>query len=94
MLFFLKRNLFRSYIHYVIRDDHITEADAAGVKRVAPFVFIPVQETEHYNGNPAVNKNGIYQQIQPGFKGSANLPEHRNREDVLPYTNDLPYLDG
>ena len=93
-LFFLKCNLLRSHIHHVIRDDHIVEADAAGMKRVAPFVFVPMQETEHHDGDPAVNEDGICQKIQPGFKGSANLPEHRDREDVLPYADDLPNLDG
>lgn len=93
-LFFLKCNLLRSHIHHVIRDDHIVEADAAGMKRVAPFVFVPMQETEHHDGDPAVNENGIYQKIQPGFKRSANLPQYCNREDILPYADDLPYLDG
>ena len=93
-LFFLKSNLFRSHVHYVIRDYYIVEADAAGVKRVAPFVFVPVQETQHHNGNPAINEDRIRQQVQPGLKGCPNLPEHRNREDILSYADDLPYLDG
>ena len=92
-LFFLKCNLFRPHIDHVFRNDDVVEADAAGMKRVAPFVFVPVQETQHHNGNPAVNEDGICQQIQPGLKGSPDLPEHRNREDILPYTDNLPYLD-
>ena len=93
-LLFLKSYLFRSHVYHIIRDNHVVEADAAGVKRVAPFVFVPVQETQHHNGNPAVNEDGICQQIQPGLKGSPDLPEHRNREDILPYADNLPYLDG
>ena len=93
-LFFLKCYLFRSHVYHIIRDNHVVEADASGMKRVAPFVFVPVQEAKHHNGNPAVNENGIYQQIQPGFKGSANLPQHRYRENVLAHTDDLPNLDG
>lgn len=93
-LFFSESDLFRPHIDHVFRNDDVVEADAARVQRVAPFVLVPVQEPKHYNGNPAVNENGINQQIQPGFKGSANLPQHRYRENVLAHADDLPNLDG
>ena len=94
VLFFSECNLLRPYIHYIFGNNHIAEADAARMQRVAPFMFVPVQEAKHDDGNPAVNKNGIRQQVQPGFCGSADLPKHCHREDVLAYADDLPYLDG
>ncbi len=92
MLF--KSDLLRPHIHHIFGNDHIIEADAAGVQGVVPFMLVAVQETKHHDGHPAVNENGIRQQIQPGLCRRADFPEHRYRENVLAYTDDLPNLDG
>ena len=64
------------------------------MKSMTPFMLVPVQEAKHYDGYPAVNKNRICKKIQPGFKGSADLPEHCYRENILANADDLPNLDG
>ena len=93
-LLFPESNLLRSNAYHILRNNHIIKTDAAGMQGVAPFMLIPVQEAQHHDGNPAVNKNRICKKIQPGFKGSADLPKHSYRENILANADDLPHLDG
>lgn len=67
ILFFGKDNLLGS-VFGTFRNQYIIETDSPRMKRMAPYMFMTVKESQHRNGYPAINKDRIKDGIEPRFR--------------------------
>ena len=92
--FFCEHYFLRTVINSVLRHDDVIKADAAGVQRMTPFMIMTMPPAKSGDRNPAVDKQRIQKQVQPGFKRSTDLPQHGNRENILTHAYQRPNLQG
>ena len=64
------------------------------MQRMTPFHLMPVLKAQKVDGNPAVHEDRIHDQVQSRLHGYFNLQQDNDRNEVLPYTEDGPYLNG
>ena len=55
-LFFSESHLLRPHFDHILRNNHIAEADAPGVKRVVPFMLIAMEPTQKGDRDPTVDE--------------------------------------
>ena len=61
---------------------------------MAPFMLMTTEEADSSDGNPGIDKDGIEQKVDPGFKAGPDLPKTCYRENILPDTDDCPDFHG